>query len=66
MPVKSLPNIDTDVTLGVSVITGSGIPEIGKSRPLEIFITRALPKYIKIHQKRDDYKCKEPLILAFY
>jgi hypothetical protein len=41
MPVKSLPNIDTDVTLGVSVITGSGIPEIGKSRPLEIFITRA-------------------------
>jgi hypothetical protein len=25
-----------------------------------------LPKYIKIHQKRDDYKCKEPLILAFY
>jgi hypothetical protein len=27
--------------LGVSVITGSGIPEIGKSRPLEIFITRA-------------------------
>ena len=38
---KSLPNRDTDVTLGVSVITGSGIPEIGKSRPLEIFITCA-------------------------
>ena len=41
MPVKSLPNIDTDVTLGVSVIKESGIPEIGKSRPLEIFITCA-------------------------
>ena len=41
MPVKSLPNIDTDVTLGVSEITELGIPEIGKSRPLEIFITCA-------------------------
>jgi hypothetical protein len=41
MPVKSLPSIETDVTLGVSEITGLGIPEIGKSRPLEIFITCA-------------------------
>ena len=41
MPVKSLPNKDTDVTFGVSEITVSGIPEIGKSRPLEVFITFA-------------------------
>ena len=39
MPIKSLPNKDTDVTFGVSVITWSGIPEIGKSKPFEIFIT---------------------------
>ena len=41
MPVKSLPNNDTDVTFGVSEITLSGIPEIGRSRPLEVFITFA-------------------------
>ena len=39
MPVKSLPNKDTVVTFGVSDITGSGVPEIGKSKPFEIYIT---------------------------
>ena len=41
IPVKSFPNKETVVTFGVSDITGSGVPEIGKSKPFEIFITCA-------------------------
>ena len=44
MPTKSLARSETEVTFGVSEIIGSGVPEIGKLRPLEVFITRAIPE----------------------
>ena len=44
MPIKSFPSNETELTFGVSVTTASGIPEIGKFRPLEVFITCAVPK----------------------
>ena len=41
IPTKSFPSKETDETFGLSEISGAGLPEIGKSRPLFILITCA-------------------------
>ena len=43
IPIKSLPSKETDEHLGSSVIDKLGLPDIGKSRPLDIFITLCVP-----------------------
>jgi hypothetical protein len=43
MPIKSLDNKATDETLGSSEIVFVGEPDIGKSRPFDIFITFCVP-----------------------
>ena len=43
IPTKSLANKETDEIFGSSVIDMSGLPEIGKSRPFDIFITLCVP-----------------------
>ena len=44
MPIKSLDNKATDEILGSSDINILGEPDMGKSRPFEIFITVCLYK----------------------
>ena len=39
IPTKSLDNNATDDEIGSSLIVSLGIPDIGKSRPFDIFIT---------------------------
>ena len=43
IPIKSLDKIDAEFTVGVSVIAGKGLPEIGRSKPFFILITCAMP-----------------------
>ena len=43
IPMKSLERSETEFTVGVSVITGKGVPEIGRSKPFFILITCAMP-----------------------
>jgi hypothetical protein len=43
IPTKSFASKATEVILGLSEITGIGLPGIGKSKPLFILITCAAP-----------------------
>jgi hypothetical protein len=42
MPTKSLDNNETELTVGLSVITEEGLPDIGRFKPFFILITRAM------------------------
>ena len=51
MPIKSLDNKATDETLGSSEIVFVGEPDIGKSRPFDIFY-HFLCAFIKLRLKQ--------------
>ena len=42
IPTKSLDNNETVLTVGLSVITEEGLPDIGRFKPFFILITRAM------------------------
>jgi hypothetical protein len=43
MPTKSLDSTATDETFGSSETIFNGAPDMGKSRPFDIFITFCVP-----------------------
>tara|TARA_B100000575_G_C22737893_1_gene441629 strand:- start:349 stop:555 length:207 start_codon:yes stop_codon:yes gene_type:complete len=67
MPIKSLDISATFETIGSSVISIDGNPDIGKSRPFDILITLSVPykSYKKTSKKQLNYKLKIVMILEF-